>query len=96
MDIALVALSAVLGVGQLACFVMVIVKMFQKGEKTVAIVSLVLILCGIGFLVAFVYGWIKSGEWGITNLMIVWSVLIVAGIAIQVATMGMAAGGAAL
>ena len=55
-------LGVVFGIGSLICFILVIIKMFQHGDKTPAILSLVLILCGIGPLIAFVYGWIKVGR----------------------------------
>src|SRR5688572_11871809 len=43
----------VLGLISLGCFAFVIMKMFQDGESTIAIVCLVGLLCGIGGLVAF-------------------------------------------
>jgi hypothetical protein len=73
-------LALVFGIGSLICFILVIVKMFQHGDTTPAILSLVLILCGIGPLIAFVYGWIKAGAYGIQNIMIGWTGCILGGI----------------
>lgn len=68
----------ILSIVHLTCLVMVIVKMFQKGETTFGTVCAVLSFCfGIGALIAFVYGWMKSSEWGLTKVMIAWTVSLV-------------------
>jgi len=77
-------LQALVGIGGLVCFILVIVKMFQVGEQTMAIVCLVLILCCVGGLVAFVYGWINAKKWDITNIMWIWTGLIIAGIVLNI------------
>jgi hypothetical protein len=74
-------LQGISGLGILICFVLVVVQMFNRGETTMGIVSIVLLFCcGIGELIVFIYGWIKSRDWGITNLMLIWTVLWVLGI----------------
>ena len=91
----LMLLSGVLGLGSLACFIMVIVKMFQNDKTGIAIACLVGIpACLIGPLVAFVYGWMKSTEWQIQTLMLVWTGCLLGGIVIQVIAISM--GGAAM
>ncbi len=54
-------LSMLFGLGSLVCFILVIIKMFQHGDSTLAIVCLVLIICGIGPLIAYVMGRIAPG-----------------------------------
>jgi len=57
------------------CFILVVIQMFQRGAKGMAIVCIVFSLCcGLGGLIAFVYGWVKAREWDMTNLMTVWTV----------------------
>ena len=77
--------SLVLSLVSLACFVMVVVKMFQNGQTGLGIACIVLVLCaGIGALIAFIYGWIKSGEWNIKNLMLIWTACIVVNIILTI------------
>jgi hypothetical protein len=71
---------------QLACQIMVIVKMFQKGETTLGTVCAILSFCsGIGGVIAFVYGWIKSSEWGLKTVMIAWTACLVLSMLLVVA-----------
>lgn len=91
-------IQAVTGLISLACFVMVLIKMFQNGATGIAIACIVLILlCGIGVLIAFIYGWMKSGEWNIGNIMLIWTICIVASLGLSVFTgaANIIAGGAA-
>lgn len=60
--------------GSIVCWILVLVKIFQKGQIGLGIVS---IICGI---VAFIYGWMKATEWKIQNVMLIWTACIVAGI----------------
>jgi hypothetical protein len=94
--IALIGLLAVVcGIGSLVCLILVIVKMFQKGDTTMGIVCIVTtVLCGIGALITFVYGWMKSGEWDTKNIMLAWTGSIVLGVLLQVALMVMGGAGA--
>lgn len=84
-------LSMLFGLGSLVCFILVIIKMFQHGDSTLAIVCLVLIICGIGPLIAFVMGWIRAGAWGIQNIMMAWTGCILGAIVCNLA--GAALGG---
>ncbi|MEX0978018.1 MAG: hypothetical protein WDZ48_04155 [Pirellulales bacterium] len=86
-------LQVVVGVGSLVCFIMVIIQMFQHGDTTVAIASLVLLLCFIGGLIAFVYGWMKAAEWNITNVMLAWTGCIVGALVLGVLQYAVAAPG---
>ena len=88
----LTILGLLFGLGSLICFIIVIVKMFQHGDTTLAIVCLVLILCGIGPLIAFVMGWVRAGAWGIQNLMLAWTGCIIGGIICNVGAAMMGGG----
>ena len=71
-------LSSIAGLGMLVCFILLIVKMFQRGQAVMAIVCIVLFFCCLlGHFIAFIYGWVKYREWNISNLMIIWSICIV-------------------
>jgi hypothetical protein len=73
--------TLVIGVASLVsliCFIVLIVRMFQRGATGMAVACIVLSLCcGLGGLVGFVYGWTKAREWNIGNLMTVWTVAFV-------------------
>ena len=85
------ALMLLASLVSLVCFIMVLVKMFQRGDTTIGIVSLVLAICsGIGVLIAFVYGWINASRLEIRNVMIVWTISIVASVLLTGAAMGIA------
>jgi hypothetical protein len=72
--------SIVVGLASLVsfiCFILVLVQMFQRGAKGIAIACIVLsFCCGVGGLIAFVYGWVKAGAWNISTLMTVWTVAV--------------------
>lgn len=69
------------GVFGLICLIIVLVKMYQSGDSTLAIVFGVLtFVCGIGYLITFVYGWMKSRELELFPIMAAWSGLIGLGI----------------
>lgn len=78
------AISWVLSLGALICFIMVLVQMFKRGQTGLGIACIVLTFCGIGPLVALVYGWIKSSEWGIQKLMLAWTALAVLSVIVGV------------
>ena len=62
------------GIVSLVCFILVLIKMFQRGKTGLGIASIVLFFCcGIGQFVPFVYGWMKSGEWNLRNVMLAWT-----------------------
>jgi len=72
------------GIGSLIiliCHIIVIVKMFQRGQTGLGILTIILSLCGIGLLITLIYGWVKAGEWNIRNVMIAYTVGVVLDIA---------------
>ena len=72
-------LAILIGLGSLACWILVLVKIFQSGQIGLGILG---IICP---LFTFIYGWIKSDEFGIRQIMITWSVLVLASIIVNVA-----------
>ena len=66
--IALLSLGAL---GSLACWIMVLIKMFKNEKPLIAVLG---ILCSLW---AFIWGWMKSGSLGLKNLMLVWTLCIV-------------------
>ena len=81
----LMGLNAIVSIGSLVCFIMVLIKMFQSGQTGLGIACIVLVFCVVGGLIAFIYGWMKADEWKIKNVMIAWSVCLVLGIIFGVA-----------
>ena len=74
-------LLVLVGIGELVCLILVLIKMFQAGEQTMGIICIVLTLCcGIGGLVTFIYGWINATKWDIKNVMWIWTALFIAGL----------------
>jgi hypothetical protein len=67
-------LDGVGGLICLVCHIIVIVKMFQKGQTGLGIVTIITTCCGIGFLISLIYGWVKSADWNIKNVMIAYTV----------------------
>jgi hypothetical protein len=64
--------------GAAVCFIIVIIKMFQKGSTGLAIACLLLSLCcGLGGIVAYIYGWLHNRDWDMRNLMLAWTVCII-------------------
>jgi hypothetical protein len=62
------------GMGSLACYILVVIKMFQNGDTTLGILSLALLpVFAVGIIVAFVIGWIYSGKYRIKKLMLGWT-----------------------
>jgi hypothetical protein len=71
-------LSVVGGLASLVCFILVVIKMFQRGQTGLGIASIVLVFCiGIGGLIAFIFGWMRAREWNINNIMLIWTVAII-------------------
>ena len=57
------AISTILGIVSLVCFIMVLVKIFQAGETGMGVTCIItFFLCGIGALIALIYGWTKADE----------------------------------
>jgi len=81
MDTMFLTLSAACGVVAFVCYVIVLIKMFQRDMAGLALGSIVLsVCCGIGGLIVFVVGWANSPQWRIKNLMLLWTGSIVVGI----------------
>jgi hypothetical protein len=74
MDMIIGILAAIVGIGSLVCWIMVLIKMFQGAGVLQGILG---IICGLW---AFIWGWMNAGTYGIKNVMIVWSVLVVLGV----------------
>ena len=74
LEMSMIGIGALLGLVSLILFIMIVVKMFQRNETAIGIISIV-IFCigGIGHLVALVYGWMKAGEWNIRGLMMTYT-----------------------
>ena len=83
-------LSAVVGIGSLVCFIMVIIQMFKHDQQTMGIVCIVGIFCCFGGIVAFVYGWMNAAAWNIQNIMYIWTGCILAGIVLNILAMAFA------
>ena len=76
------ALHGLLAIGDLVCFILVVIEMFKRGRTAMGVLCLVsLLVCGVGMLAVFIIGWINARAWNIQNIMIAWTVLIVLGIA---------------
>jgi len=66
-----IALATLGGIGSLACFVMVLIKMFQNEKPLIGVLG---ILC---WLWAFIWGWMKSGPLGLKNIMLGWTACVI-------------------
>lgn len=77
MEFILIALAVIFGLVNLACFIMVLIKLFQEKGVLHGILG---IICS---LYTFIWGWMNAGRLNITNIMIAWSVAIVVGIILQ-------------
>lgn len=83
------AIAALVGLGSLVCFIMVVIKLFQQKGALHGILG---ILCG---LYTFIWGWMESGRLGIKNIMMIWTALIIVSVIVNV-LVAQSAGGAAL
>lgn len=66
-------LVAICGLAIIGCFIFVVIKMFQNGDKTMGIISLVTIPCGIGMLIAFIFGWMNVGKYNAMLVMVIYT-----------------------
>jgi hypothetical protein len=69
-------LQALIGLASFACFILVLVKLFQQKGPLHGILG---IICG---LYTFIWGWMNADSLGIKNLMLAWTALIILGILI--------------
>jgi hypothetical protein len=65
----LLPLVVLIGLVSLACWIYVLVKIFQSGDTLWGILG----LCP---LVAFIYGWVKVNELNVQKVMMVWSICV--------------------
>ena len=72
------ALSLLVSLGSLVCFVIVLIKLFQQKGALHGILGLI---CG---LYTFIWGWMESGKLGIKNIMLAWTALIIVSIVLGV------------
>jgi hypothetical protein len=87
----LLVLRVLVGLVALACFVLVLVRIFQEGQTALGVSCVVLFFCfGVGGLITFVFGWMRAVDWGITKLMWLWTGCIVAAIALALAAVAFA------
>lgn len=91
MGVVFQGLGSICGLAAFVCFIMVLVKMFQNGQTTMGIISIVTACCGIGHIIALVVGWQNADRWMIRNLMMVYTVCFIG--AIVLGAIGQATGG---
>lgn len=84
----MMALSALVGLGSLVCWIMVLIKQFQLGSMVHGIIGLV--TCGLWTLI---WGWMNAKKHNLRNLMLIWTILIVIGLVVQGAGMASMVGG---
>ena len=80
----LLILGAILGIVNLICFVLILIRMFQSGDSTLGIICIVTLLCGIGVLLAFVMGWVNVAKYQAQQLMTIWSGALIGSIVLNV------------
>ena len=71
-------LAILAGIGNLICFIIVLIKLFQQKGALHGILGLI---CGI---YTFIWGWINAARLNIKNIMLIWTVLILLGIVFNV------------
>jgi hypothetical protein len=75
------ALSSIVGLGSLVCWVMVLIKMFTDKEAGGTGKGIFGVICG---LYALIWGWQNNAKHNLKMIMTIWSVLLVAAIIINV------------
>lgn len=78
-------LSLLVGLASFACFVIVIIKMFQTEGALQGVLGIV--TCGI---YALIWGWLRASRYNLRNIMIIWTICIVVGLVLNFAFGGMA------
>lgn len=66
-----IILATIAGLGSLACWIMVLIKMFKAEKPLIAILG---ILCPLW---AFIWGWMNSSKLGLKNIMLGWTAAII-------------------
>lgn len=60
------------GLASLACWIMVLVKMFKTQESP--LMGIIGIFCGLW---AFIWGWMNAGKHGLSKIMMIWTLSFV-------------------
>lgn len=68
MGLALLALG---GIASLACWIIVLIKMFKTEKPLLGVLG---ILCSLW---AFIWGWMNATKLGIKNIMMIWTIAII-------------------
>ena len=71
-------LMILLLVANIACFIIVLIKLFQNEGALKGILGLI---CS---LYTFIWGWMNAGRLNIKNIMIIWTVIIILQIIVNV------------
>ena len=79
-------LALIAGLAGFICFIMVLIKMFQRAGAGLGIVGI--ITCGIA---TYIWGWMKSKELALTKIMLIWTAAIVLSVITNVIAGGLAA-----
>lgn len=66
-------LAIVGGLGSMACWIMILIKMFQNDKPLIGILG---ILCPLW---AFIWGWMNSTKHNLKKIMLIWTGAIVIG-----------------
>ena len=74
-------LASLLGLGSLACFIIVLVKLFQDEGVGQGILGLI---CGI---YTFIWGWQNAKRLDINTIMLIWTILAVAALVLRLLQM---------
>jgi hypothetical protein len=67
----LLILFWLISIGAIICFILVLIKLFQKEGVGLGILG---IICGI---YTFIWGWINHKPQKITNIMLIWTILVI-------------------
>lgn len=92
LEMALAGMAAILFLAAFLCFVIVVVKMFQKNEPAIGVVSIVsMCIAFIGFMVTLIYGWMRAREWNIKGLMTIYTICLLGSIILGLSWMSVSA-----
>jgi hypothetical protein len=72
-------LAMLCGLGNLVCFILVLLKLFPAEGALKGILG---IICG---LYTFIWGWMNAAKHNLKNIMLIWTVLLLLTIVLQVA-----------
>ncbi len=75
----LVILGIIFGIGSLVCWIMTLIKMFQKDNVGLAILG---IICPLW---AFIWGWMNAAKYDHKKIMMIWTGCVVLGTIFNVA-----------